>query len=882
MKNTLTFLMLFLLAGISGIAQVGINADGTAPNNSAMLDIKSSSKGLLPPRMTTTQRNSIVSPAFGLLIYNSDCNDMQYFNGAGWIPMGNTGMLVTPGSISGNVALCANATGITYSIAAVTNASGYHWTVPSGASIAAGQGTTNITVAFGSVGGVICVAAYNDCYRSMMSCLTITLSPSVVVGVSISASANPVCAGTSVIFSSSVSNSGTSPTFQWKVNGSVISGATGTTYSYSPANNDAITCVLTSNVLCASGNPATSNAISMSVNPTVTAGITIAASANPVNAGTSVTFTASPVNGGSNPVYQWKANGNNAGTNLPAYTYTPANLDSITCLLFSNQVCTSGNPSLSNTIVMHINSSLSLTAIVTDYIGCEPGSIDVTPSGGIPPYTYLWSNGATTEDLNNLWSGGDYSITLTDANLSTIVDSWHLTESGELSWTGVMDSTLCDMSCDGSVTTISTSGGTPPYTYFWQGPNGFSATTPDITGLCQGLYHLTVTDSHGCDVRTGRELHSPQTLIISDNILITPATCINMCNGGINISVSGGTPPYSFIWSNGAMTEDISGLCANNYSVTITDSHQCTFNGNWNVGATPPLPVSISISASANPVTSGSTVIFTASPVNGGVSPVYQWKKNGINVGMNSATYSYIPANNDSIKCLLTSGLSCVSGNPATSNLIVLTVLAGGIPCPGTPTVTYGGQVYNTVQIGSQCWLKENLNIGTRIDGALVQTNNGVIEKYCYNDLESNCVIYGGLYQWNEMMTYASTAGVQGICPSGWHIPMKAQWNVISGFLGGDLVSGGKMKTTGTLQAGTGLWYSPNAGATNESGFSAVPAGGHSPDGQFNQIGQYGSWWCSDTSTSDAWNRFVFNDVGYLFTGWGDGSNGFSVRCLKD
>jgi uncharacterized protein (TIGR02145 family) len=76
-------------------------------------------------------------------------------------------------------------------------------------------------------------------------------------------------------------------------------------------------------------------------------------------------------------------------------------------------------------------------------------------------------------------------------------------------------------------------------------------------------------------------------------------------------------------------------------------------------------------------------------------------------------------------------------------------------PCPGTPTVEYAGKTYNTVQIGSQCWLKENLDVGTMIPGSLEQKNNGTIEKYCYNDSIENCTTYGGLYQWAEAMEYA-------------------------------------------------------------------------------------------------------------------------------
>jgi uncharacterized protein (TIGR02145 family) len=94
-------------------------------------------------------------------------------------------------------------------------------------------------------------------------------------------------------------------------------------------------------------------------------------------------------------------------------------------------------------------------------------------------------------------------------------------------------------------------------------------------------------------------------------------------------------------------------------------------------------------------------------------------------------------------------------------------------PCPNLATVVYEGKTYNTVAIGNQCWLKENLDVGTQINGSLEQTNNSLIEKYCYGDLAANCTTYGGLYQWNEAMQYVTTPGTQGICPIGWHLPTQ-------------------------------------------------------------------------------------------------------------
>ena len=193
---------------------------------------------------------------------------------------------------------------------------------------------------------------------------------------------------------------------------------------------------------------------------------------------------------------------------------------------------------------------------------------------------------------------------------------------------------------------------------------------------------------------------------------------------------------------------------------------------------------------------------------------------------------------------------------------------------------------YSTLQIGDQIWMAENLKVGILIDGIEEQTNNSTIEKYCYNDLESNCAVYGGLYQWNEMMQYVTTPGVKGICPTGWHIPTDAQWTTVTTFLGGQFDVGGKMKSTGTIEAGTGLWYySPNTEATNESGFTAVPAGCINDLVTFGNLGEFGYWWSSSESEYDpgnAWyRRMCFCDSNF-YRDYNYEDAGISVRCLRD
>ena len=252
MKKVSIFIVLLFMFSKAMLAQVAVNSDNSTPNPSAMLDVKSTDKGFLPPRMTTLQRNGIASPAAGLMIFNLDCNDVQYYSGAGWVPMGNAGSLTTPGSITGPTTVCALSTGNVYSVAAVTNATGYHWTVPPGYTITSGQGTTSITVTIGTTGGAICVAAYNDCYRSAMSCSTISMLPPYPASVTITAAPHPDCSITTYTFTATAVNGGSNPLYQWSIDDANIGGATNATFSTQSLGK--LACQVTSNSGCLSGN----------------------------------------------------------------------------------------------------------------------------------------------------------------------------------------------------------------------------------------------------------------------------------------------------------------------------------------------------------------------------------------------------------------------------------------------------------------------------------------------------------------------------------------------------------------------------------------------------------------------------------------------------
>jgi uncharacterized protein (TIGR02145 family) len=136
-------------------------------------------------------------------------------------------------------------------------------------------------------------------------------------------------------------------------------------------------------------------------------------------------------------------------------------------------------------------------------------------------------------------------------------------------------------------------------------------------------------------------------------------------------------------------------------------------------------------------------------------------------------------------------------------------------------------------------------------------------------------------------MNYSATQGVQGICPSGWHLPTDAEWTTLATYLGGVSVAGGKMKSIGTIEAGTGLWNSPNSGATNSSGFSALP-GGNFFGGQFGYQGLIGRWWSSTVNTTYpgypdyAWSWYTYYINGAAGQDIMSMDYGHSVRCVKD
>ena len=266
--------------------------------------------------------------------------------------------------------------------------------------------------------------------------------------------------------------------------------------------------------------------------------------------------------GGTLPyTYAW-SNGQTGATaiNLGAGSYTVTITDANGC-----------TATASVTIVQ--NAPLIITATITDAScnGLADGAIQINVSGGTGAgtYTYLWSTGATTQNLTNIISG-NYSVTVTDANGCFITENFFVDQPESI----LASETITPVSCHGGnngAILVTATGGTTPYSYLWS----TGSTSNQITGLTAGAYSLTITDANGCTAIQAYTVPQPDP--ISYNATVTNILCTGEANGSVTITnVQGGTPPFTYAWSNGSTTQNLTNVLAGSYTLTITDANGCT------------------------------------------------------------------------------------------------------------------------------------------------------------------------------------------------------------------------------------------------------------------------------------------------------------------
>lgn len=273
--------------------------------------------------------------------------------------------------------------------------------------------------------------------------------------------------------------------------------------------------------------------------------------------------------------------------------------------------------------------TLGVTSIIQN-VSCfagTDGAINASISGGTPGYYYLWSNGATTEDVSGL-SSGNYNIMIRDANNCTYIQSVAISQPTEIQLTLSRINVKCYGESNGQAS-VSASGGTPNYTYLWS--NGATQYNTN-NDLSTAIYTVTVTDSKGCQADTSIQIYEPpqlEVLVDVDNI-----SCNGYDDGEIDITVNGGIYPYTYVWSNAETTEDVQNLSQGGYFVEVTDYNGCVEYGNAVIDE--PLPLSLSTSITDAKCYSSADGIANLI-VSGGTSPYsYAWSNGDTNEDLDS------------------------------------------------------------------------------------------------------------------------------------------------------------------------------------------------------------------------------------------------------
>jgi PKD repeat protein len=623
-------------------------------------------------------------------------------------------------------AICAGGT-ITLTANNVGGAT-YSWTGPNSytAGVRNPPALTNATVAMG--GTYSLTVTVGGCTSSVA---TVSIGVTPIPATPAAGSNSPVCLGSPINL--------TTPT----VAGATYSWTGPSTFTSSTQNPSRPSSTLAmagtySVTITVSGCTSAAGTTAVVVSSSVTPAVTIAQTtgSNPMCAGSSATFTATPTNGGTTPVYQWQLNGSNVGTNSPTYTNASlTNGQTITCIMTSGSACASPASVTSTGITMTVNPVPSAPAAGSNSPVCSGSPINLTASA-IAGATYSWSGPSTFSSAtqNPSISGsaaamaGTYSVTATVSGCTSPVATTAVVVNTSVTPTiSIAQSTGTNPMCAGSAATFtatSTNGGVSPG-YQWQlnGSNTATGTSYSPASLSNGDVVTCILTSNAVCASPASLTSNSITMVV--NPAVSPTVSISivsgsnpMCSGQMisffaAITNGGTTPVYQWQLNGSNVGSSISTYT----SATIADGDvvTCTLSSNANCASPASLTSnSITMTVNANvtpavsisavpsgPICQGDLVTFTASPVNEGSSPVYQWQVNGVNSGTNSPVFSSSLLNNsDVVTCQLTSSATCATIATAGSNSITMTVN----PLPPTPTITQAGSTLTSSAASGNQW----------------------------------------------------------------------------------------------------------------------------------------------------------------------------------
>ena len=393
-------------------------------------------------------------------------------------------------------------------------------------------------------------------------------------------------------------------TYVWSPSGGTGATASGLTAgTYSVIITDANACTATINSIVVGG---------------AAAALTATSSTTPVSCfgGTNGTATVTPSGGTGTYTYAWSPSGGTGATasGLTAGTYSVTVTDANSCFYTINNIAVTG-PTVITANPTQINVSCN---------GGSNGTATVAPSGGSGSYTYLWSNGATTATASGLVQG-NYSVTITDANLCPITQNFTITQPTSLV---ASQGTISNVSCNGgsnASATVAVAGGSLPYSYSWAPTGGTGATA---SGLTAGTYTVTVTDNNACQTTQSFTITQPSTLV-ANAAAQTNILCNGAATGSATVNVTGGTGAYTYSWApSGGTAATATGLAAGTYTVTVKDANLCQTTQSFTI--TQPSTLVATASAQTNIGCRGDATGSATVNVTGGTGAyTYSWAPSG-------------------------------------------------------------------------------------------------------------------------------------------------------------------------------------------------------------------------------------------------------------
>jgi hypothetical protein len=428
--------------------------------------------------------------------------------------------------------------------------------------------------------------------------ITMTVNSSLIPAVSISSDlGNTICSGSSVTFSATPTNGGTTPTYAWTLNGNPA-GTNSSTYNPSAiSQGDVVALTLTSSDACANPTTANSNSITLSVNPTVTPSISITANpGNVICSGTFVDFLQLPLNGGSSAVYEWFINGVSQGFATNGFSSsTLLDGDVVSVSMTTNELCVTQNTVSSNSITMSITTSVVPSVSIESASGtnvCKGSTLSLNANatnGGSAPI-YNWTiNGSsigTSPTITTPAISGPTTVEVTLTSNDNCANGATATQSISIDVyeLPILNVSSTPSNCAGISTgsvSVAVTGGSPALSYSWNTVP--VATTATVNNLAGGTYTVTITYGNGCTITSDATVES-SSITLSSSVIIGQTTEQNP-SGSVSINVAGGTPPYSYVWNTTPpqFLNTATELTSGTYSVIVTDASGCSAIFEFNV-----------------------------------------------------------------------------------------------------------------------------------------------------------------------------------------------------------------------------------------------------------------------------------------------------------